>query len=157
MAMRAPSRLATVLLVISTVRTAAADRANGIYLEVFGKGGLWGLGYDRRLARRIAIGVVGSGQSLDGERYLSLSPYVGTYLVRYGRSAWFADLGAQVAHVWSVSPVPEWSGTSSTGIGGIASTGYEFRGRLLVRLFLHAAIGKGGALPWAGAGVGWSF
>jgi hypothetical protein len=156
-AMRRTWRTALVVLGVLAVRTARAERANGIYVEAFGKGGLWGLGYDHRLGRRISIGAVGSGQSFEGERYVSLSPYLGLYLARYGRSAWFTDVGAQIAHVWSASPVPEWSGESSTGVGGILSTGYEFRGRILVRLFVHGVFGKGGALPWAGAGFGWAF
>ena len=150
-------RSAIVLLATLAARPVRAERANSVYLEAFGKGGLWGLGYDRRLHPRVALGVVGSGYAFEGERYLSLSPYLGLYILRHGRSSWFADLGAQVAHAWSESPVPEWDGQSSSGIGGMMSTGYEFRGRLLVRVFVHGVFGKGGALPWVGADVGWAF
>lgn len=145
------------MLVLVIARRSAAERAHALYVEAFGKGGLWGLGYDHRIARRVSIGAVGSGFSLEGQRYITLSPYVGLYLARHGRSAWFADVGAQLAHVWSVSPVPEWPGESSSGVGGMVSTGYEFRGRFLFRLFVHGVAGKGGALPWAGSGVGWTF
>ena len=150
-------RTATVVLAIVASRTAVAERANSVYLEALGKGGLWGLGCDHRLSRRVSVGAVGSAWTLEGQRYISLSPYLGLYLARHGRSAWFADMGAQVAHVWSESPVPEWDGESSTGVGGTLSTGYEFRGRILFRLFAHGVLGKGGALPWVGTGIGWSF
>lgn len=150
-------RIATVALVVCAARPATADRRNGIYVEAFGKGGLWGLGYDRRLARRVSIGVVGSGFSSEGQRYVSLSPYLGFYLARHGRSAWFADAGAQLAHVWAESPVPEWPGESSSGAAAMLSSGYEFRGRIIFRVFVHGVIGKGGALPWVGLGIGWAF
>ncbi len=148
---------AVALVVMLASHTAAADHSNTIYVEAFGKGGLWGLGYDHRFAHRYSIGAVGSGASFDGERYVSLSPYLGLAIARHGRSAWFADFGAQIAHVWSDSPVPEWDGERSTGVGAMFSTGYEFRGRLLFRLYAHGVVGKGGALPWAGTSLGWAF
>ncbi|NVB76782.1 MAG: hypothetical protein HOV81_00170 [Kofleriaceae bacterium] len=150
-------RIATVALVLCASRPVAADRRNGLYLEALGKGGLWGLGYDRRLARRVSIGVVGSGFSSEGQRYVSLSPYLGLYLARHGRSAWFADGGAMLVRTWADSPVPEWPGETSSGAAGIISSGYEFRGRLIFRVFVHGVIGKGGALPWVGLGLGWAF
>lgn len=155
--MRSMLRLASVALALLVPRTAIAEHPRGVYVEAFGKGGLWGLGYDHRVASRVMFGAVGSAMSLEGQRYVSLSPYVGLYIARHGRSAWFADIGGQFAHVWTRSPVPEWEAPTSTGVGGMASTGYEFRGRLLVRVFVHGVIGKGGALPWAGTGIGWSF
>lgn len=151
------NRVALALVVMLASHTADADHSNTIYVEAFGKGGLWGLGYDHRFAHRYSIGAVGSGAKLDDERYLSLTPYLGLAIVRHGRSSWFADFGAQLAHVWSQSPVPEWDGDSSTGIGGTLSTGYEFRGRLLFRLYVHGVVGKGGALPWAGTALGCAF
>jgi hypothetical protein len=157
MGMAVMLRLASAALVICASRIAVAERANSVYLEALGKGGLWGLGGDHRLSRRISIGAVGSAWSIDGQRYISFSPYVGLYIARHGRSAWFADVGAQLAHVWSDSPVPEWSGESATGVGGTVSTGYELRGPILVRIFVHGVLGKGGALPWAGTGIGWVF
>ena len=150
-------RVAIVAIVMLASRTSDAERSNTIYVEAFGKAGLWGVGFDHRFDRRYVVGAVGSGQSFDGQRYVTMSPYVGLAIARYGRSAWFADIGAQFAHVWSDSPVPEWSGSSSTGVGGMLSTGYEFRGRLLFRLYIHGVIGKGGALPWAGTSLGWAF
>ncbi len=148
---------AVVLGVTATALPASAERTNGVYAEVLGKGGLWGLGYDHRVHHRFSVGAVGSAYSIEGQRYVTLSPYLGAYLLRSGRSAWFADAGAQVVHAWAPSPVPEWMGTSSTGVGGILSTGYEFRGRLLYRVFAHGAIGKGGAVPWLGTSIGWAF
>ncbi|MCW5807786.1 MAG: hypothetical protein KIT31_35865 [Deltaproteobacteria bacterium] len=139
------------------VRSAAAERATSVYVEAFGKGGLWGLGADHRVASRIVVGGVVSGHSLEGERYLSLSPYVSYYLLKRGRSAWFADAGVQLAHVWSDAHVPEWAGDSSTGIGAIVSSGYEFRGQLLVRAYVHGVAGRGGVFPWFGIAAGWTF
>jgi hypothetical protein len=156
-AMGSSHRVAIALVVMLASPTTRAEHAHSIYVEAFGKGGLWGVGFDHRLNGRYRVGAVGSGAKLDDERYLSLSPYIGLAILRHGRSSWFADFGAQLAHVWADSPVPEWDGDSSTGVGGIASTGYEFRGRLLFRLYVHGVIGKGGAAPWAGTGLGLAF
>jgi hypothetical protein len=153
-------RRTTILVVVallSLARSLYAERANALYLEAFGKGGVWGVGYDHRLDERFRVGIVGSAEGFSGENYVTIAPYVGLSILRHGRSSWFADFGGQVAYVWSESPVPEWDGDSSAGIGGIVSTGYEFRGRLLFRLYVHGVIGKGGLLPWAGTGVGWAF
>lgn len=155
--MRRAGPAALALLVLLVSHTSSAERRNDLYFEVLGKGGLWGLGYVRHIAPRVQLGAVGSGVSLEGERAVTFNPYLGFYIVHHGRSAWFADLGAQFAHVWSVSPVPEWSGSSDSGVGGFLSTGYEFRSRVIVRVFVHGVAGKGGVLPWLGAGVGWAF
>lgn len=155
--MRAVCRIAAFVLITLASRTSAAERTNGVYVEALGKGGLWGVGVDHRVTHWISLGAVGSGASLSGERYVTLTPYIGFYLGRRGRSALFADVGAPIAYAWAVSPVPEWSGDSSAGIGGSLSAGYEFRGRLIARLFLHAVAGRGGVLPWAGTSVGYAF
>jgi hypothetical protein len=69
----------------------------------------------------------------------------------------FVDVGPQVIRVSTPSPVPEWMGTSSTGIGAQASVGYERRGPLLVRVFAMVAAGENGVAPWLGVDVGAAF
>ena len=153
-------RRTTILLVVammSVASTSRAERTSSIYLEAFGKGGIWGVGYDHRLDERFRLGIVGSAERFGGENYVALAPYLGLTILRHGHSSWFADFGGQFAYVWASSPVPEWDGESSAGIGGIVSTGYEFRARVVFRLYVHGAVGKGGLLPWAGTGIGWAF
>ncbi len=138
-------------------RRATREPSQAIYAELFGKGGLWGLGYERRLGSHLSIGAVASFYSLDGQRVLSFSPYLGVRIARSGPHSWFADLGPNVVHTWTPSPVPEWDGDSATGVGGGLSSGYEYRARISLRVFAHGAFGKGGVLPWLGGGVGWAF
>lgn len=142
---------------VSAPARAEPRRAHGVYLELFGKGGLWGLGYDYRLRRRITVGAVGSAARLDDQRVISFSPYFGLDLARSGAHAWFADLGPQLVHVWAPSPIPEWDGESATGIGAQLSSGYEYRARIILRVFVQGVVGKGGAMPWLGGGAGWAF
>ncbi len=149
--------LCALLLLVCAPSRGATEPAHGVYAEIFGKGGLWGLGYDHRIHHRLSVGAVASAYSLDGQRVLSLSPYLGLYLARTGPHAWFADAGPQVVHTWAPSPVPEWDGHSSSGVGALVATGYEYRERILVRVFVEGVLGEGGALPWAGAGVGCAF
>ena len=126
---------------------------HSIFLEALGKGGVWGLGYDYRLTPRIAIGAVGSYVPLDGQRMLTFAPYVSVAPIGV-RHRWFIDVGPQLVDVVTPSPVPEWSGARATGIGGELSSGYEYRGRVVVRAYAMAVVGGAGIAPWFGTSIG---
>ena len=128
-----------------------------IYLEGLGKGGLWGLGYGYQLSERWALGAVASAWTLDGQRVYTATPFVTLYPLGTERHRLFVDVGPQVIRVSTPSPVPEWMGTSSTGVGGQVSLGYERRGPLLVRVFAMAVAGDKGIAPWLGVDMGASF
>lgn len=143
--------------VAATTREPARSPRHAIFLELLGKGGLWGLGYTHQLHPRLAVGGVASFTLLDGQRIYAVSPSLTAYLVGTHRHRWFVDAGPQFVRISTPSPVPEWSGTSSNGVGGQVATGYEHRSHVLVRAFAMAAFGKGGIAPWLGADVGWAF
>jgi hypothetical protein len=137
-------------------------RPHTIYGELLGKGGLWGVGYDYRFGGfaggRFGLGGTLSAVVLEGQRVYTVSPYVAFALVERGRHGWFASAGPQLVRVVTPSPVPEWDGTSSTGVGAQLSSGWEYRGRrLVVRSYLMATLGKGGFAPWLGVDLGWRF
>ena len=134
-----------------------APPKNTIYLEVLGKGGLWGVGYDYALTPRLRVGAVASISRLDGETLTSFTPYAATSIVLHGHHAWYVDAGANIEHLSAPSTVPEWHGTSSTGVGLDLSTGYEYRDHFVFRVFGMATIGRGGVAPWLGASFGWAF
>lgn len=171
-AARAGSTLAAILVVCSPV---AADPASepqpavvavaparpsrarhDFYLEVLGKGGIWGAGYAYRLRPHLAIGAVGTYLETDGQRQLSLAPYLEVAPLARGPHAWFVDVGADLVHLSTPSPVPEWSGTADTGIGAELATGYEYRRGILLRAFAMVVAGKGGVAPWLGVDLGWT-
>jgi hypothetical protein len=157
--MRCSRLLVVAALAASSVggaRHAAAEPRNTVYVEMLGKGGLWGAGYERHFAQRFAVGVAASFYVVDGERVTSFSPYLGANLLGRGRHRWFAHAGPQVVRVSIPSPVPEWDGTSTTGFGAELSTGWEYRNRVVVRVFGMAAVGEGGVAPWIGVSLGWS-
>ncbi len=131
-----------------------APRRHALYVELFGKGGLWGLGYDYLVRPRFAIGGTVSYFAIDGEHVASISPYATLYLLGTPRHRWFVQGGPQLVHLERPSPVPEWSGTSSTGIGAELSSGYELRTRVLFRAFAMGTVGKGGVAPWIGVSLG---
>lgn len=145
--------LALALLFISA--PAAAESRHAAYVEVLGKGGLWGLGYDYQLTRRLAVGSVGSYYVLGGDHFATLSPYVAAYPLRGARHGWFVHAGPQLVHRATPSPVPEWSGASATTLDLELSTGYEYRGRVILHVYGMTAIGDR-VVPWIGAGIGWS-
>jgi len=138
----------------TTTRT--APRRHAIYLEALGKGGVWGLGYALALRPRLAVGLVASFTALDGQHMTALAPSLTVYPLRTVRHRWFVDAGPQLVHLVTPSPVPEWSGTSSTGVGGQLSTGYEYRRGVLVRTFAMLVVGRGGVAPWLGVDLGWT-
>jgi hypothetical protein len=131
---------------LATARPAAADRHHALYLEVGGKGGLWGIGWDVLLGARVGAGVTASYYVIDDEQVLSVSPYLA-----------LIHAGPQLVS-WTVrSPVPEWDGASSFGVGAELSSGYEYRDHLLFRAFGMVAAGRGRVAPWIGISLGWTW
>jgi len=136
---------------------AAERRPHAVYLELLGKGGAWGAGYDYQPSAPFAIGATVSWFVQDAQRTLALSPYLTGYPLYAGRNRLFVQLGPQLAHVATRSPVPEWPGTSGTELSGQLSIGWERRTRLLLRAYGMLAYGKGGFGPWLGVTAGWTF
>lgn len=140
---------------------APVARPNAVYLEALGKGGLWGVGYERALSKRFGVGAVVSYAVLDGSQQMYAAvPYLTLRLLGEGHHRWFADAGPELVYLRTPSPVMEWSGASSTGIGGQLSSGYEYRDHFLFRIYGEVV---GGAQhnhhvePWLGMSVGWTF
>jgi hypothetical protein len=149
--------LAIACALVAREAAAGADR-HAVYGELLGKGGLYGLGYEMTLAPpRLAVGAALSFFGQDGQSVTSVSPYLAWYPVRGERHGWFVHGGPQVVRVTTRSPVMEWDGERSTGLGLELSSGYEYRRGALFRIHGMAAAGKGGIAPWLGASFGWSF
>jgi hypothetical protein len=133
-----------------------ASHRHAVFVEALGKSGLWGLGYDYQLGRRFAVGGVASFYVLNGERVTSISPYAAAYPLGTGHHRLFVQLGPQLVRLSTPSPVPEWNGAASTGVGAELSSGWEYRDHVLVRLFGMATASRRGVQPWLGASLGWT-
>ncbi len=170
MARRVPLSIRIGLMLVATLALArreavaaeapatVAAPAHAIYGELLGKGGLFGLGYDYKFHARLAAGSALSFYVVDGQRVFALSPYLAVYLLGRDAHTWFVHVGPQVVSVTTPSPVPEWSGHATLGLGAEASSGYEYRGaRLLLRAYVMVSAGAGGVEPWLGLDVGWTF
>jgi hypothetical protein len=129
---------------------------HAFYVELLGKGGLWGAGYDWQFHRHMAVGATVSFVQRDGERTISASPYLALYPLGTPRHRWFAHVGPTFVELDRMSPVPEWGGTSDFGVGAEISSGYEFRSRVIVRAYGMATIGENGIAPWLGVSVGFT-
>jgi len=149
-------RCAAVIVLATRVAAAEPERPHAIYLDLLGKGGVWGAGYDWQPAPRFALGATASYYLLGGDRVASLCPYAAAYPVIRGHHRWFVQAGPQVVRRTTPSPVPQWQGMTTTGYGGELSSGYEYRNKLLVRGYAMATVGEHVA-PWLGASVGWTF
>jgi endonuclease/exonuclease/phosphatase family metal-dependent hydrolase len=103
-----------------------STRDHLVYVELLGKGGLWGTGYEWR-HRFLVAGGVAAFYELGGDRYTTLSPYLGVRPLASEHVAWFVHLGPQLVHRATPSPGPEWNGMSTTGYALEASTGVEYR------------------------------
>lgn len=146
------------IAVVAGAGSARAEPAHTAYVELFGKGGLYGAGYDYAVHPRLAVGATTSLGFGGGQRTFTIAPYAAVYPARAGAHGWFVHAGPALAHVSTPSPVPEWSGDRRTGLGAHAASGYEYRGRrLVVRSFVMATAGRGGLSPWAGASLGVRF
>jgi hypothetical protein len=137
--------------------TAAAPEAakHAIYLELGGKAGLWGVGYDWQPHRRFAIGAAASYESFDGDRITTLAPYVTAYPLGTGRHRGFVQLGASLSRRTTPSPFPEWNGVSTDEVAPELCAGYEYRNHVLVRAYAMAKRDDH-VLPWFGASFGWT-
>lgn len=137
-----------------------APRAPGlghhaVYLELFGKAGLWGAGYDWQFHPRFAVGAAASYYSFDGDRVTTAAPYVAAYPLGTGHHRSFVQLGPTVVRRHTPSPVPEWDGLTTTKLDAELCAGYEYRNRMLVRVYAMVSAGDHVA-PWLGASFGWA-
>jgi hypothetical protein len=131
-------------------------RDHAIYLELGGRAGLWGVGYDWQFRRRFAVGAAMSYYSFDGDRFATLAPYVAAYPIDRGHHRGFVQLGAGLSR--RTTPAPDgvaWSGYSADTIAPEISAGYEYRNRVLFRAYAMAAR-EDHILPWFGASFGWT-
>jgi hypothetical protein len=136
---------------------ARAEPANFVYAEALGKGGPYGVGYERAIAPRLGIGAVASFAVIRQQQLATVAPYLHVAILRSGsgRHALFGELGLVVVHSRVPSPVASWDGTSDTGAGGLAALGYELAGtRVVTRAYLAAELGEGGLAPWLGIAIG---
>jgi hypothetical protein len=135
---------------------AAIDaRHHAIYLELGGRAGLWGVGYDWQPHPRLAVGAAASYYSFDGDHITTLAPYLAAYPLGLGRHRAFVQLGPTLSRRTTPSPVPEWNGLTTTKLTAEAGGGYEYRNGVLARLYVMASKGDH-LVPWFGASFGWT-
>lgn len=128
---------------------------NLFYVEALGKAGLYGVGFERTLTSRLALGVAGSFAVVRDQQLTTLSPYVHATLIRGTRHALFTELGATFVHSRLPSPLDDWDGMSDSGGGGFASLGWERAGHhVVVRASASVVAGEGGIAPWLGVAIG---
>lgn len=152
--------MSRVLLAIALLATPAfadpeAPADHAIYVDVLGKAGLWGVGYDWQPRRRWAIGAAASYYSFDGDRVTTLAPYLAGYPIARGRHRGFVQLGPSLVRRTTPSPVPDWDGMTTTRVGAALCAGYEYRNGVLVRVYAMASQGEH-LVPWLGASLGWT-
>jgi hypothetical protein len=134
---------------------ARLERRHAIYVDLLGRAGLWGIGYDFRPRRWLAIGAAASYYSLDGDRFTTLAPYAALYSLVRGPHAAFVQLGPDLVRRRTPSPVPEWDGMTTTRLGAELCAGYEYRRGVLVRAYAMASQGDH-LVPWLGISLGWT-
>ncbi len=125
------------------------------YVELGGKAGAYGIGYERAITSRLALGGVASFLVLRGQQLSTIAPYLHATLLRRGKHALFGELGAVLVHSRIPSPVEDWDGMADTGGGGVAALGWERAARhVVLRAQASVVVGEGGAAPWAGFAIG---
>jgi hypothetical protein len=138
-----------------TTQAPARVGKNLVYVEALGKGGLYGLGYERVITPRLAIGAAGSYAVLSEQRVLTFAPYVHGTLLEGRRHAFFTEVGAILAQSHLPSPVSGWDGMTTTGGGGFVSLGWEYtREHFFLRTSGSIVAGDGGIGPTLGFALG---
>jgi len=128
---------------------------NLFYVEALGKGGLYGVGYERVLTKRLSLGAAASYAVLSDQRVLTFAPYVHGTLLEGRRHALFTELGAILAQSHLPSPVSGWDGMTTSGGGGFLSVGWEYtRGHFFLRTSGSIVVGDGGIGPMLGFAAG---
>jgi hypothetical protein len=149
------TRALTIATIVAFTATARAEPPDFLYVEALGKAGAYGVGYERTIASRWAIGGAASFVVLRGERLTTVVPYVHATALARGNNALYAELGAELVHTTIPSPVPDWAGMTSTGAGGLAALGWQrTTRRLVLRTTASAAVGRGGVAPMLGFAIG---
>ncbi len=126
-----------------------------IYVELLGKAGAYGVGYEYTLMPWLAFGAAASYAVLGDQQITTGAPYVHATLLGHARNRMFGELGAITAHSHVPSPVSDWTGMTSTGTAGFASLGYEHsRKRVVLRASGSIVAGDGGVAPMVGLSIG---
>ncbi|MDX2089808.1 MAG: hypothetical protein SFX73_18270 [Kofleriaceae bacterium] len=139
----------------ATAPRSEAPSRHLFYGELFGKGGLYGIGYELAITPRLSLGAAGSFAVVREQQLLTLAPYVHATIVRGVKNALFAELGAAFVHSRIPSPVDDWDGMTDSGGGGFASLGWERATQHVVfRTSGSVVAGEGGVTPWLGFAIG---
>jgi hypothetical protein len=139
--------------VSKTAEPPAEDR-NLFYVELLGKAGAYGVGYERAITDRLSLGAAVSYADVRDQQIFTASPYVHARLLGT-TSSLFTELGAVFVHTRIPSPVPEWDGMNDSGGGGFASLGWQRSWKhVVVRASGSVLVGEGGVTPWAGIAFG---
>jgi hypothetical protein len=142
-------------LLAATPPARADDGKHLVYAEALGKAGLYGLGYEHAMTRRLSLGVAASYASIRGERIATVAPYLHATLLERGHHGLFGEVGAVLAHSRLPSPIDGWDGMSDTGTGGFGALGWQWtRGKLVLRLSGAVVVGEGGVGPMGGLAIG---
>lgn len=132
-----------------------ADAAQIIYVEALGKAGAYGVGYERAITRRLALGAAVSLAVIREQQLATVAPYVHGTLAMRGKHAAFVEVGPTLAYSRVPSPSMHWNGASDVGGGGFVSAGWERRSRhTVMRFALSVVAGEGGLAPWGGFAIG---
>jgi hypothetical protein len=124
-------------------------------VELLGKGGLYGVGYEYAVAPWLGFGGAASYVEMRDQQLFTISPYLHFTALAGKRHALFSELGGVLAHSHVPSPVMNWDGVSDTGSGGFVSLGWEYRRRhVVLRTSAALVVGEGGAGPMLGFAIG---
>lgn len=135
--------------------TAEPPSRHLVYVELLGKGGLYGVGYEYAIAPWLGVGGAASYSALRDQQVYTLSPYLHITALAGRRHALFSEVGAILAHTRVPSPVMGWDGYSDTGSGGFLAVGWEYRRRhVVVRTSGAVVAGEGGLGPMLGFAIG---
>jgi hypothetical protein len=135
----------------------AEESKHLVYGEVLGKAGLYGVGYEHTLDGRLSLGGAVSYAMINDEQVTTIAPYLHVRILGH-RNSFFGEVGGVFARSHLPSPVMGWDGMTESGVGALASLGWERRTEhLVLRASASLVMGTGGIAPMLGFMIGVPF
>ncbi len=140
-------------------KTTRITRPNAVFVELLGKGFIYGVGYDHAIFKWLGVGGSFSYFKLGDVSTVFFNPYTNFYPVGGQRSSLLMQLGASFAyfghrHDYFLGVWDEDEGFDFSGTFGI---GYEYRRAFLFRVMLYGLFSEEGVYPWLGLTFGGAF
>ena len=140
-------------------QTTRITRPNAVYVELLGRGFIYGVGYDHTLFKWLGLGGSFSYFKLGEVSTVFINPYANFYPVGGQRNSLLMQLGTSFAYFGHRHDffMPVWDQDEGFDFSASIGIGYEYRRAFLFRVMLYGLFSEEGIYPWLGFTFGGAF